>query len=129
MSHTSPSGDEHYRLYEIPAHPYIPPFVSDPERELRNKGICGGMEAEMQERMESQREKRVCQPFKTIKVWMRFTKSSTAKQGPNVAVKGRLSESRPNQKQTHYDNKPNHTHRKVDTLHIKARQGGEESLW
>lgn len=68
------------------------------------------MEAEMQERMESQREKRVCQPFKTIKVWMRFTKSSTAKQGPNVAVKGRLSESWPNQKQTHYDNKPNHTH-------------------
>lgn len=48
--------------------------------------------------------------LKQLKVWMRFTKSSTAKQGPNVAVKGRLSESRPNQKQTHYDNKPNHTH-------------------
>lgn len=37
-------------------------------------------------------------------------KGSTAKQGPNVAVKGKLSENRPNQKQTLYDNKPNHTH-------------------
>lgn len=67
MSHTSPSGDEHYRLYEIPSHPYIPPFVSDPGREARNKGVGGGMDVEMQERdrerMESQREKRVCQAF------------------------------------------------------------------
>lgn len=33
-----------------PSHPFIPPFVSDPGRERRNKGECGGMEVEVNER-------------------------------------------------------------------------------
>ena len=50
MSYEGPRGEEHYRLYEIPSHPFIPPFVSDPGRDGRNKGECGGMEVEVRER-------------------------------------------------------------------------------
>lgn len=56
MSYAGPRGDKHYRLYEIPSHPFIPPFVSDPGRKRRNKGECGEMEIEVQERLGENRE-------------------------------------------------------------------------
>lgn len=43
-------------LYEIPSHPFIPPFVSDPGRERRNKGERGGEEVEVAERLGENRE-------------------------------------------------------------------------
>lgn len=55
MSYAGPRGDKHYRLYEIPSHPFIPPFVSDPGRERRNKGESGGMEVKVEERTERER--------------------------------------------------------------------------
>ncbi len=57
MSYAGPRGDKHYRLYEIPSHPFIPSFVSDPGREGRNKGECVGMEAEVKERRGTARVK------------------------------------------------------------------------
>lgn len=49
MSYAGPRGEKHYRLYEMASHPFIPTFVSDPGRERRNKGECGGMEVEVAE--------------------------------------------------------------------------------
>lgn len=122
----------HYRLYEIPSHLYIPSFVSDPERELRNKGHCGRMEVEMRERTEErERERERSQPkrkarsasfLKTIRARMRFTllpskvqmwqrRESLVRAG---LIKNRLSTT---------TNQTTQTRRKVDTLHIKAGQG------
>lgn len=46
MSYADPRGAEHYRLYEIPSHVFVPPFVSAPQSENGNKGKRNGMEAE-----------------------------------------------------------------------------------
>ena len=47
MSYTGPRGDEHYRLYEIPSHPFIPSsklLCHTLGEEGGTRGDCGGME-------------------------------------------------------------------------------------
>jgi len=134
MSSTGPRGEKHYRLYEIPSHPYIPSFVSDPGREPGYKGQGGGKgcrdarETEnrgsrgLRETSEPKRKARSASLLKTIKAWMRFPlkaplpskaqmwqyRESLARAG---LIRNRLS-------MTTFQT--TRTHRKVDTLHIKA---------
>ena len=63
MSYAGPRGDKHYRLYEIPSHPFIPPFVSDPGRGRRNKGERDGAEVEAVERERERERERETQPI------------------------------------------------------------------
>lgn len=52
MSYAGPRGVRHYRLYKIPSHPFIPPFVSDPGREREEQRSAVEMEVEVQKERE-----------------------------------------------------------------------------